>query len=473
GTAPVAGRDPLQFLGFLDGFVDGANHVERLLRQVIVLTGQDAGETTDGLLQRHVLAGGTGEHFGHVERLRQEALDLTGAGHQLLVGLGQLVHTQDGDDVLQFLVALQHVLHAARGVVVLLAHHQRVQRTAGGVQRVHGRVDTQGGDVAGQYDGGVEVGEGGRRARVGQVVRGNVDGLHGGDRAYLGGGDALLQNTHFLGQGRLIAHGGRHTAQQRGHFGTGQGVAVDVVDEQQNVAAFVTELLGHGQAGQGDAQTVARRLVHLTVHHRDLVQDVGVLHLVVEVVPFTGPLAHAGEHGQTAVRLGDVVDQLHHVHGLADAGATEQADLSALGERADQVDHLDAGFQQLVAARLIGVARRGAVDAPVLGGVDRTGFVDGLAQDVHDAAQGARADRNGDGGAGVGHVQATLEAFGGTHGDGTDDAVAQLLLDFQGGCRALYLQRVIDVRHLIAWKFHVDDGADDLNDTSTTHVWFL
>src|SRR5690606_6595255 len=51
--------------------------------------------------------------------------------------------------------------------------------------------------------------------------------------------------------------------------------------------------------------------------------------------------------------------------------------------------------------------------------------------------------------------------------------VAQLLLDFQGGCRALYLQRVIDVRHLIARKFHVDDGADDLNDTSTTHVWFL
>jgi hypothetical protein len=69
---------------------------------------------------------------------------------------------------------------------------------------------------------------------------------------------------------------------------------------------------------------------------------------VVEVVALAGTLAHAGKHRQARVRLGDVVDQLHHVHGLADAGATEQAHLAALGERADQVDHLDAGFQQFL-----------------------------------------------------------------------------------------------------------------------------
>ena len=39
----------------------------------------------------------------------------------------QLVHAQDRDDVLQFLVALQHCLHAARRVVVLLADHERVE----------------------------------------------------------------------------------------------------------------------------------------------------------------------------------------------------------------------------------------------------------------------------------------------------------------------------------------------------------
>ena len=102
---------------------------------------------------------------------------------------------------------------------------------------------------------------------------------------------------------------------------------------------LVAEVLGHRQAGERDAQAVARRLVHLAVHHRDLrvrevlVDDARLDHLVVEVVAFAGTLADAGEHGQARVLLGDVVDQLEHVDGLADAGAAEQADLAALGER--------------------------------------------------------------------------------------------------------------------------------------------
>src|SRR5690606_11733314 len=108
------------------------------------------------------------------------------------------------------------------------------------------------------------------------------------------------------------------------YLGTGQCVTVDVVDEEQYVTAFVTEFLGHGQTGEGHAQTVAGRLVHLAVHHRHFgvaqvfgVDNLGFLHLVVEVVTFTGTLTHPREYGQTAVRLCDVVDQLHHVHGLA------------------------------------------------------------------------------------------------------------------------------------------------------------
>ena len=70
-------------------------------------------------------------------------------------------------------------------------------------------------------------------------------------------------------------------------------------------------------------------------------------HLVVEVVALARALADAGEHRQARVLRGDVVDELEHGHGLADAGAAEEADLAALGERADQVDHLDAGLEQL------------------------------------------------------------------------------------------------------------------------------
>src|ERR1700756_3924631 len=50
---------------------------------------------------------------------------------------------------------------------------------------------------------------------------------------------------------------------------------------------------------------------------------------------------HTGEHGIAAVRLGDVVDQLLDQHGLADAGAAEQADLAALRIRGKKIDDLD------------------------------------------------------------------------------------------------------------------------------------
>ena len=44
---------------------------------------------------------------------------------------------------LQVLVALQHLLHAARHGVVLVTQDARVEHARGGVERVHGRVDAQ------------------------------------------------------------------------------------------------------------------------------------------------------------------------------------------------------------------------------------------------------------------------------------------------------------------------------------------
>ena len=144
--------------------------------------------------------------------------------------------------------------------------------------------------------------------------------------------------------------------EQRRHFGAGLGEAEDVVDEEQHVLAFlVAEIFGHRQAGQADAGAGARRLVHLAVDQRHLgafggavsseLDDAGVDHFVIEVVAFAGALAHAGEHRHAAMRLGDVVDQLLDEHGLAHAGAAEQADLAALQVGRQQVDDLDAGDQ--------------------------------------------------------------------------------------------------------------------------------
>src|SRR5687767_8352842 len=87
--------------GLFDGFLDGADHVERLLRELVVLALDDLLEPADGVRDRHVLPLEAGELLGHEERLREKALDLARARHGQLVVLGELVDAENRDDVLQ------------------------------------------------------------------------------------------------------------------------------------------------------------------------------------------------------------------------------------------------------------------------------------------------------------------------------------------------------------------------------------
>ena len=174
------------------------------------------------------------------------------------------------------------------------------------------------------------------------------------------------------------------------------------------------------------------RLVHLPEDHHRLVDDAGLLHLDVEVVALAGPLADAAEGREAAVLGGDVVDQLLDQHGLADAGAAEQADLAALGVGREQVDDLDAGLEDLLGRGQVLGARGGAVDRPAVLALDRLALVDRLAEQVEDATERVLADRDGDRGAGVDDRVAAAQAVGGVHRDRADAVVAEVLLDLEG-----------------------------------------
>ena len=183
-----------------------------------------------------------GELLGHMERLREELLDLAGARHGLFVIVGKLVDAENRDDVLQILVALEDLLHLLRDVVVLLADDARIENAGAGGQRIDGRVNALLHQAARQVGGGIQVRERGGRRGIGIVVGGHVNGLHGRDGTLLGGRDALLQFAHFGGQVGLISHRRRHAAQQRRYFRTGLREAENIVDEQQHVlAAFIAE----------------------------------------------------------------------------------------------------------------------------------------------------------------------------------------------------------------------------------------
>src|ERR1700693_4695085 len=77
-----------QLLALFDRLFDGADHVERGFRQMIVLAFADGAETLDGVGEVDELAGRSREDFSDEERLRQEALNLARPGDGDLVLFG-------------------------------------------------------------------------------------------------------------------------------------------------------------------------------------------------------------------------------------------------------------------------------------------------------------------------------------------------------------------------------------------------
>jgi hypothetical protein len=96
-------------------------------------------ETLDGILQFHVLTWGTGEGLSDKEWLREELLDLTGTRNGQSVIFGELVHTEDRDDVLQVFVALQYELNVTGTLVMLVTDNLGIEDPAGGIERVNRR----------------------------------------------------------------------------------------------------------------------------------------------------------------------------------------------------------------------------------------------------------------------------------------------------------------------------------------------
>ena len=326
------------------------------------------------------------------------------------------------------------------------------------------------------------MGEHGGRCRVGQVVGGDVDGLHTGDRPLPGRGDALLQLSHLRLEGRLVTDLGGHPAEQGRHFGAGLDEPEDVVDEEQHVLAFtIAEVLRHGQAGQGYPHAGPGRLVHLAEHQDGLVEHPGFLHLQIEVVTLTRTLAHPAERRQAAVLLSEIVNQLLDDHGLAHPGPAEQAHLAALGVRGQQIDDFDPGLEHL-RGRGHGLDLRGIpMDGPALHIARQRGAeIDRLAQQIEDPAERVPTDRHGDGATGVDHFGPPGEPVGDVHDHGPDPVVTEVLLHLAhqvlvllgGDVESLFLRRrggpadpegMIDLGQLVR-EHRLDHDALDLLD---------
>jgi len=342
---------------------------------------------------------------------------------------------------------------------VLLAHDVGFQNAGGGSQRVHGGIDALLDDFTAQDGGSVQMCKGGSGSGVGQVIGGDVDGLHRGDGAIAGGGDTLLQSAQLVGQRGLIADSRGHTAHQSGDLRAGLHETENIVDEEQHVlVGLLAEILGHGQAGLRHPHTGSWGLIHLAEDQRGLVQDAGGVHLTPEVAALTGALADAGEDGVAAVLGGHVVDQLLDQDGLADACAAEQTDLAALGVGGQQVDDLDARFQNLSSGLLLCKAGGLAVDGPVRHIVHRALAVDGAAQRVEHTAQRGLAHRGS-------------QTFAGREHDAAHRRFVDVLRHLHRALGAFcgHGQRFLQGRQSACGELHVHHRAGHANNFSLYH----
>src|SRR6266702_6558989 len=107
------------------------------------------------------------------------------------------MNTENGDDVLQVFVALQHFLDTASNIVVFFTDHLWIEQTAGGGQRINGGIDTLLKDGSLQHNGRVEVGKGCGWSRVSIVVSRAINSLPRGYSTALARGDALLHFAHL------------------------------------------------------------------------------------------------------------------------------------------------------------------------------------------------------------------------------------------------------------------------------------
>ena len=90
----------------------------------------------------HEAARRASEHFRNEEGLCEEALNLARPSHNLAVFVRKLFDAQNCDDVLQVRIALEHLLHAARHIVVLLTDDGRLKDAGEGSERVNCGIET-------------------------------------------------------------------------------------------------------------------------------------------------------------------------------------------------------------------------------------------------------------------------------------------------------------------------------------------
>src|SRR5579859_3685864 len=142
-----------------------------------------------------------------------------------------------------------------------------------------------------------------------------------------------------------------------------------------------------------DAESAARRLVHLAEDHHHVRQHTGILHVAVKLLAFATTLANAAKNAGACVVTNHVVNHFGEQHRLAHTRPAEKPRLAASLKRHKHIDDFNTGFEDF---RLRGTSRQWRWSAMYRTPLDirqRGSAIDGVAKYVEHAREHAFADR--------------------------------------------------------------------------------
>ena len=223
---------------------------------------------------------------------------------------------------------------------------------------------------------------------------------------------------------------------------------------------LVAEILRHRQSRQRYAHTHAGGFVHLPEYQRGTVDDAAFPHFAPKVVALAATLPDARENRVAVMLHSDVVNEFLYENRLADARAAEQADFTAARIRGQQVNDLNARFENLHGRVLLVESGRLAVNAPTFG-VLRHGVaaVDGRAQYVKHTSEYVFPYRYGNRASGGGDGHAAPKALASAEQHATHALPAYVLADFHHALLILDLheQNFPNAGEFSGFKTHVHD----------------
>ncbi len=352
---------------------------------------------------------------------------------------------------------------------MFLSNDVWIKNSGGRSERIHRRVNAFFRNGTLKRDRRIQVRKGCNRRGVRVIVGRHIHRLHGGDRARTSGSDTFLQLAHFGRESRLVSHCGRHTPQQRGHFRTGHRETEDIINEEQNIAALIAEILSHGEGCERHTQTNAGRLVHLAKDHDRIFHHARFEHFTIQLRTFASAFPYPRENRIALMFRRHRTDQFHDDHGLARTCTTEDAGLAALGEWGDQIDHLDSRFEYFHMGSLFRKRRRQAMDRIAGRGIHFTLFIHRVAEYVENAPEGGLSHRHENRRAGRGRGHATLHTVGGIHGYGANPVIPNVFLHLEDHfilSGSFDFDRFVKIRNFMYWEFHIHDSTQNLYDTA-------